>query len=85
MKDKGLWRAVAGDRELPPGGGEESAEGDRLVIATKTMAVTVLRKFCKRYGLKRTQADRTWRQVEERSWSLKPGSKPSHDHSSLVP
>lgn len=84
MEDKGLWRSVVRDRELPPGGGEGSAEGDRLVRATKITAVNSVQKVLQKIRLKRTQMGRRWGQVEERSWNLGCGNKPSHDHSSLV-
>ena len=60
MKDKGLWRAVVGKQRAASREWGGVQEDDRLVRASKTMAVTVLRTFCKRYRLKETQTGRRW-------------------------
>lgn len=85
MKDKGLWRAVVGDREMPPGGVEGSREGDTLVRTTRITAVDSAQKVLQKIQIEENTNGQKWGQGEERSWNLRCGNKLSYDHSSLVP
>lgn len=71
MRNKDLYRQLWLETEPPPGGGEGSAEGNRLLRVAKTMAVTVPRMFYK--GLNRRE-HRQWtgatggRKLESEAW-----------------